>query len=593
MLMPESVPRLIAESPACEVLEMLHSWWLANCHLDKLQSQHRLKTQDVEKHRETALEYLKYFESTVLPSEATEAPRGTRIQRVEELWRYRYDSLQHYEKLKAWLDEGEQRLDFIKAHLARTLAAMQGCQVNVPDANTKELRGRDAELHKALYDLLQQHHESLLEWKESQVESNEGGSVASASAKKLRSDAEAKQSAKPQEESLTNADANSKGSNQGCPKPQDANQAVYGKGEPADAVKLQHQLQKEQERVRALEGRLKDANRASEYHRVEMQRMQACLQAGQRVSKINEEAFEEAERHEEEMNKEHTQIMAELQAARQAARQAEHLVLEQALELDRAHITNATLAQVNNNLQAQVTNLQGDNFSFQSRVTSLQETTSSLSTQINALAQQAQTAASVSNQVKVLKNVAASLQRERDVAQKERDAAKSDAQKAEQEHTTLSAKVADLTRQLNNASSQIKGMSKSDGSPKQDISAKGKGNTRNETANPQQDGGKPVPKQGGAQSGSMTDAQAAAYEATITQLKEQLQAGNVMNFKHALLQEKAQLQQDVEATKEVRQEGKHVDGELIKSARALSPQSTLPAPQISPASPSKSDSSSG
>lgn len=62
--------------------------------------------------------------------------------------------------------------------------------------------------------------------------------------------------------------ANSKGSNQGCPKPQDANQAVYGKGEPADAVKLQHQLQKEQERVRALEGRLKDANRASEYHRV-------------------------------------------------------------------------------------------------------------------------------------------------------------------------------------------------------------------------------------------------------------------------------------------------------------------------------------
>lgn len=107
----------------------------------------------------------------------------------------------------------------------------------------------------------------------------------------------------------------------------------------------------------------------------------------------------------------------------------------------------------------------------------------------------------------MLKNVAASLQRERDVAQKERDAAKSDAQKAEQEHTTLSAKVADLTRQLNNASSQIKGMSKSDGSPKQDISAKGKGNTRNETANPQQDGGKPVPKQGGAQSGSMTDAQ--------------------------------------------------------------------------------------
>ena len=48
---------------------------------------------------------------------------------LQELWGYRYGSLQHYERLKAWVHEGEHRLDFIKAHLACTLAALQGCQV--------------------------------------------------------------------------------------------------------------------------------------------------------------------------------------------------------------------------------------------------------------------------------------------------------------------------------------------------------------------------------------------------------------------------------------------------------------------------------
>lgn len=43
---------------------------------------------------------------------------------------------------------------------------------------------------------------------------------------------------------------------------------------------------------------------------------------------------------------ENTRIMSELALARQAARQAEHLVLQQALEIDRAHVTNGTLAQV-------------------------------------------------------------------------------------------------------------------------------------------------------------------------------------------------------------------------------------------------------
>lgn len=39
--------------------------------------------QDIEKHREVALEYLKYFDSTLLPSETLDIPKGTRIERVE------------------------------------------------------------------------------------------------------------------------------------------------------------------------------------------------------------------------------------------------------------------------------------------------------------------------------------------------------------------------------------------------------------------------------------------------------------------------------------------------------------------------------
>ena len=39
--------------------------------------------QDVEKHREVALEYLKYFENTLLPSKTSDAPKGARLERVE------------------------------------------------------------------------------------------------------------------------------------------------------------------------------------------------------------------------------------------------------------------------------------------------------------------------------------------------------------------------------------------------------------------------------------------------------------------------------------------------------------------------------
>lgn len=165
--------------------------------------------QDLEKHRDVALEYITYFESTLLPSKTPDAPRGTRLARIEviycilyhipsessshtivqscctvfcwlcmtnrdalllcangptmlpkrmsilpftgvscfatpvapagthlvsfavlqELWGYRHSSLQNYDRLKAWLQEGEHKLKFIKAHLACTLAALQGGQV--------------------------------------------------------------------------------------------------------------------------------------------------------------------------------------------------------------------------------------------------------------------------------------------------------------------------------------------------------------------------------------------------------------------------------------------------------------------------------
>ena len=49
----------------------------------------------------------------------------------QELNGYRSGSLQHYDKLKAWLDEEQHRLEFIKAHLTFTLATIEGQQVSV------------------------------------------------------------------------------------------------------------------------------------------------------------------------------------------------------------------------------------------------------------------------------------------------------------------------------------------------------------------------------------------------------------------------------------------------------------------------------
>lgn len=148
--------------------------------------------QDLEKHRDVAVTYVKYIEDSVLPLQEMSAPEGTRVQRVEvcyqlkysrhahaqhsypstprvmlhhsrfyqyctvcgepimqsvrivvqrqmltfviklvqELDGYRSGSLVHYDKLKAWLCEEEYRLNFIKAHLAFALAMLQNKQVS-------------------------------------------------------------------------------------------------------------------------------------------------------------------------------------------------------------------------------------------------------------------------------------------------------------------------------------------------------------------------------------------------------------------------------------------------------------------------------
>ena len=147
--------------------------------------------QDLEKHRDVAVTYVKYIEDSVLPLQDLSAPEGTRKERVEvryqlnyschsnaqhsgtsiprvllhhsrsyqhstvcgepimqaattvvrrhmltfvnelvqELDGYRSGSLVHYDKLKAWLCEEEYRLNFIKAHLAFALAMLQNKQV--------------------------------------------------------------------------------------------------------------------------------------------------------------------------------------------------------------------------------------------------------------------------------------------------------------------------------------------------------------------------------------------------------------------------------------------------------------------------------
>lgn len=94
--------------------------------------------------------------------------------------------------------------------------------------------------------------------------------------------------------------------------------------------------------------------------------------------------------------------------------------------------------------------------------------------------------------------------------QKERDIVSAQSAKTLDENRTLSAKVADLTRQLNSASSQIKSLSKDEGSPKQDSSPKGKASPKSHTPDPQQEkegGGSAIPALNGAHSGSLTDAQ--------------------------------------------------------------------------------------
>lgn len=107
--------------------------------------------------------------------------------------------------------------------------------------------------------------------------------------------------------------------------------------------------------------------------------------------------------------------------------------------------------------------------------------------------------------------MAASLQRER-------DSARSDAAKVEKENRTLSSKVADLARQLSDASSQIKSLShdgdssKDGGSPRQEVVSKGESKVKTEAGTSQQqqaeaDGTATAVTQADAQNASLTPAQ--------------------------------------------------------------------------------------
>ena len=81
----------------------------------------------------------------------------------------------------------------------------------------------------------------------------------------------------------------------------------------------------------------------------------------------------------------------------------------------------------------------------------------------------------------VLKSVAGSLQRER-------DSARSDVAKLERDKRTLSYKVLDLARRLDDANSHIKRLSKDSGSLKHDGNPKDSGSSKGHSP---QDGGSP------------------------------------------------------------------------------------------------------
>ncbi|DBA84583.1 TPA: hypothetical protein ACH3X2_006162 [Trebouxia sp. C0005] len=378
ILMPETMPRLLSDLPGSNFSQMLHSWWLAESHLDRLLAQYHVKAQDLEKHRDVAVTYVKYIEDSVLPLQEMSAPEGTRVQRVEELDGYRSGSLVHYDKLKAWLCEEEYRLNFIKAHLAFALAMLQNKQGK---ATNEE--GLATGEYQALQKIMQEHRKALLQWRES--EQRNGMPTMN----------------KEEEVELIKSGG------------QQLSKTALAGADDGETPSASQQLQQVQGRNTELQRLLQDEQLAK---KSKIEEVEALLQEIQKMQDERDQARQQVRVDRRQAEQEMRLLDMEKSAAEDSTRRTERIMIQQALELQTAHNTNATLAEINDTLQGQVANLQNDNQSFQTRVTALQETTSSLSAQIGALARQAQTAANAANQLQVLRGVAHTLQTERDSA---------------------------------------------------------------------------------------------------------------------------------------------------------------------------------
>ncbi|KAL0019037.1 hypothetical protein WJX77_006844 [Trebouxia sp. C0004] len=378
ILMPEIMPRLLSNLPSSDASQMLHSWWLAESHLDRLLAQYHVKAQDLEKHRDVAVTYVKYFEDSVLPLRDLSAPEGTRVQRVEELDGYRSGSLVHFDKLKAWLYEEEYRLNFIKAHLAFALAMLQNKQGK---ATNEE--GLATGEYQALRKIMEEHSKALLQWRDDEHRSG-----------RLYMN-------KEEEVELIKVGG------------QQLMKTALAGADGDETSSASQQLQQVKGRNTELQRFLQDEQLAKESQMEEVERL---LKEIQKMQDERDQARQQVRVDRRQAEQEMRLLHREKSAAVDSTRRTERIAIQQALELQTAHNTNSTLAEINDTLQGQVANLQNDNQSFQTRVTALQDTTTSLSAQIGALAKQAQTAANAANQLQVLRGVAHTLQNERDSA---------------------------------------------------------------------------------------------------------------------------------------------------------------------------------
>ncbi|KAL0046206.1 hypothetical protein WJX82_005562 [Trebouxia sp. C0006] len=498
---------------------MLHSWWLAESHLDRLLAQYHVKAQDLEKHRDVAVTYVKYIEDSVLPLQDLSAPEGTRKERVEELDGYRSGSLVHYDKLKAWLCEEEYRLNFIKAHLAFALAMLQ----NKQEGKATNEEGLATGEYQALQKIMQEHRKALFQWREDEQRNG---------------------------------------------------RPSMNKEEQDELIKVGGQ--------QLLKTPLASAD-GGETPSASQQEVERLLKEVQKMQDERDQARQQVRMDRRQAEQEMRLLNREKQAAVDSTRRTERIAIQQALELQTAHNTNSTLAEINDTLQGQVANLQKDNQSFQTRVTALQETTSSLSAQIGALARQAQTAANAANQLQVLRGVAHTLQTERDSARTAIIA---------MQHDKIAAndQILALHNDLNMANSLADNLAKENRElvsswAEKEASAPEmlQGNPAGLSAGPE---GSPAAAN---ESGEQT-----AEQATIAELRVKLQQAEEKSSVFAQKNKKLNRQLK-EAESHMRQDVQDMQAHLQRSNQVLdtAPGSsflgTPPAPQISPASPPKPD----